>query len=452
MMSTTIGATRAAKSTAEPTGHPQSKKPPAAPKAILTVDRTDDVNPPAMGCDDVVANDCSLRGAVIKANTTAGTDTIALSPGTYTLTIAGIGEEAAMTGDLDLTQSVIIQGAGAASTIIQAGTTPPVPTPGNCTDCIDRVFHVTSSGVTADFMNLTIRHGKEPISGAGIFNSGTARITNSTLSNNVAGNGGGIFNLNTAMISNSTLSNNSASNLGGGFFNANTLTIKNSIVANSPSGGDCVNSGGTFTALGKNFDTDGTGAALDPDFMQVTPAQLNLGPLQNNGGPTQTHDLLTGSVAIDAVTDCARADGMTAVTQDQRGATRPLDGDGNGSSMCDVGAYEAPTCGGVLTPYSQFFTARGGESGVTVTALAGCGWSTSSNVGWIEVVSNQNGTGTEIVSYVVRENFTGIARQGAITIAGQPLTVYQGVESATACVIAIAPTGAGFSASGGRTA
>lgn len=410
-MSLPIGAARVGKATAQSnskinSGSPKSisiptprsptnnrqENAPHAPLATFTVDRTDDVSPPATGCDDVTPNDCSLRGAVIKANTTGGTDTIAVPAGTYTLTIPGIGEEAAMTGDLDLTETVTLQGAGAGSTIIQAGTTSPVPTPAACVDCIDRVFHVVSSGVTAEFMDLTIRHGSEGNAGGAIFNSGTAKVTNSTLTNNHAGNGGGILNGGTLEVTNSTLSsnfgssnaggilnngvtakitnstlsnnfanasgggivnssggleinnatlsNNSASN-GGGIFNLGNVIFKNSIVANSPSGGNCVNLAGTFTALGKNFDTDGTGAALDPDFMTVTPAQLNLGPLQNNGGPTQTHALQAGSVAIDAVIDCTKVDGATAVTEDQRGVTRPIDGDLNTTVLCDVGAYEA---------------------------------------------------------------------------------------------------------------
>jgi hypothetical protein len=77
-----------------------------------------------------------------------------------------------------------------------------------------------------------------------------------------------------------------------------------------------------------------------------------LGPLQDNGGPTPTHALLRGSPAMDRipVSTCTvdhDADPSTpevALTQDQRGGTRPREGDGTSPSGCDVGAYEVTAC------------------------------------------------------------------------------------------------------------
>src|SRR6185295_1677816 len=213
--------------------------------------------------------------------------------------------------------------------------------------------------------NSTLSANSSSRVGGGIQNDGTLKITNSTLSGNTAGfTGGGIGNDHGDLtITNSTVSGNSASSSGGGISNfafgtanisfttmsgnsavqgggiynagdpnLSTVNIKNSIVANSTSGGDCSNSG-TFNPTGTNFTTNGT----CPGFTQVTPAQLNLGPLADNGGPTQTHALLPGSVAIDAVPDCTDVGGSTVGT-DQRGVGRPQ------GSACDVGAYEFVPC------------------------------------------------------------------------------------------------------------
>lgn len=104
---------------------------PAALFATFDVDRTDD-NAGATACTGAL-NDCSLRGAIIAANANGvGADTINLPAGTYTLTLAGINEDLGATGDLDITSNITIAGAGAASTIIQAGTTN--------ANGIDRVF------------------------------------------------------------------------------------------------------------------------------------------------------------------------------------------------------------------------------------------------------------------------------------------------------------------------
>src|SRR5690349_19345257 len=50
----------------------------------------------------------SLRSAIIAANAHAGADTILLPAGTYTLTISGNNENAAATGDLDITDALTI--------------------------------------------------------------------------------------------------------------------------------------------------------------------------------------------------------------------------------------------------------------------------------------------------------------------------------------------------------
>lgn len=206
--------------------------------------------------------------------------------------------------------------------------------------------------------------------GGGIETAGTLIINNSTLSNNSAYIGGGIYNYHSGAsgqdgiltINNSTLSNNSATDSGGGIYNGDMLKVNNStfsgnsannggsihnifgwlylentILANSSNGGDCYNNGTIATNV-NNLIEDGTcNPALSGDPL--------LGPLANNGGATLTHAMLSGSKAIDA------GDNATCLSTDQRGVSRPLDGNDDNMAVCDIGAYEAA---GPSTPTIQF--------------------------------------------------------------------------------------------------
>ncbi len=73
-----------------------------------------------------------MREAIIAANNTAGDDTIDCRVDQpISLSIEGADEDAAATGDLDITSSLTIQGSGARSTIIDG-------------DGIDRVFKIAA--------------------------------------------------------------------------------------------------------------------------------------------------------------------------------------------------------------------------------------------------------------------------------------------------------------------
>jgi CSLREA domain-containing protein len=104
-----------------------------AQAASFTVNSTVDAVDATPGdgvCDDGAGN-CTLGAAIMEANALVGADTITLPTGTYTISIAGTGEDAAETGDLDISDDLTINGAGADTTIIDGGG-------------LDRVFQVFS--------------------------------------------------------------------------------------------------------------------------------------------------------------------------------------------------------------------------------------------------------------------------------------------------------------------
>jgi CSLREA domain-containing protein len=203
----------------------------------------------------------------------------------------------------------------------------------------------------------------------GVHSEARATIDSSTISGNTVnnGNGGGFAGQNT-ILSNSTVSGNKATGdglgtgLGGGvYFTApdtgnlswnqvtianNTapkggglyrvsgaIAIANTIIAKNNGSPDCFRIT-PITSLGHNIDGGaGCGFTNASDKANTDP---RLGPLTNNGGPTQTMALLSGSPAIDA------GDPADCPATDQRGVTRPQDGDGSPPATCDIGAFEAP--------------------------------------------------------------------------------------------------------------
>jgi hypothetical protein len=154
----------------------------------LNVDRADDTA--AANACTAAANDCSLRGAVIRANINPNPDPVVinLQPATtYGLNLTNATQEnAAATGDLDITTSihpVTITGggsAGANATIINAAMLNPATRR-------DRVFHLTKSNVRVTLRALAIRNGQAA-------DDGTSGASTNPTSQNMNRFGGGILN------------------------------------------------------------------------------------------------------------------------------------------------------------------------------------------------------------------------------------------------------------------
>ena len=86
-----------------------------ATTALIVNSTTDmvDANPGNGVCETAPGNNvCTLRAAIQESNALAGADSITLPAGTYILGIAGDGEDASATGDLDIIGDLTINGAG----------------------------------------------------------------------------------------------------------------------------------------------------------------------------------------------------------------------------------------------------------------------------------------------------------------------------------------------------
>jgi CSLREA domain-containing protein len=204
--------------------------------------------------------------------------------------------------------------------------------------------------------NSTISHNTAGNGGGGLFQIAGAVLSNTTISNNnTGGSGGGINNANPATLINVTISGNSASNTGGGIYNPGIgiLTFKNTLIGGniSPSGPDCF--GANFVSQDHNLIGNTSGVQIvGTTTHNIINVNAFLGPLAANGGPTLTHALLPGSPAIETGSnanlppDTFDLDGDVNTSEpipfDQRGTgfNRTAEGNGDGNSTVDIGAFE----------------------------------------------------------------------------------------------------------------
>lgn len=117
-------------------------------------------------------------------------------------------------------------------------------------------------------------------------------------------------------------------------------------------------------------------------------------------------------------------------------------------TMTQAASTEA--CTYSISPTSQPFSYGGGTGNVRVTTASGCSWMATSSA-WITITSGGSGTGPGTVNYSVAANVpSDHGRGGALTIAGQIVTVNQGADpTCNAPNYSISPVSASVPASGG---
>jgi autotransporter-associated beta strand protein len=232
------------------------------------------------------------------------------------------------------------------------------------------------NGATLTLTDCNVSGNTASTTGGGILTTNTADLTATgcTFSGNVGANNGGAVSIgnSAAAFTNCTFSGNSqtaANSQGGGAVNFASGAISATFTHCTFTGNTCAGSEGggalrvkgvgvrlAYCLLSGNTASGGTGpdlytsadliftganivaAAIGGGGSTSDPAPITtaptLGALASNGGRTQTCALLTGSPSgIDAATG-------SALSTDQRGSAR-VDGDVNGSTIADLGAYEA---------------------------------------------------------------------------------------------------------------
>jgi hypothetical protein len=250
--------------------------------------------------------------------------------------------------------------------------------------------------------NNTISGNVAAAEGGGVYVYGELSLSSSTVSSNSAVDGGGIYATggNSASgslsLSNSTISSNSAEKRGGGLYlEASVVHLLNTTIADNRvttgTGGGILQESGSQartknTIFARNLgvasipdncdrpavseghnleDADTCGFSLTPGDGDIVGMNAILGPLADNGGPTFTHALGEGSPAIDA------ADNVGCPSVDQRGVLRPIDGNRDRVTVCDIGSYERdprappPVIAGLDTKHLKIsFGSHGGENAI----------------------------------------------------------------------------------------
>jgi CSLREA domain-containing protein len=243
------------------------------------------------------AGEFSLREAIGFANISTDAETITFHPsltsgGPATLTLTG--------GDLEIRNSMTINGPGAPVLTIDASGNDPTPTTNNGDG--SRVFTIFGvvGGSTVTISGLTLTGGDAGSRGGAVSNSADLTLTRVTISGNSAGtpstggHGGGIANSSGNLIINgSTISGNSTvtgGNGGGIHSHFGSMTITGSTI----SGNSTATSG-----FGGGIYSGYTATTIDSSTISGNSAQTGGGVVQNGIGylMTITNSTISGNSA-----------------------------------------------------------------------------------------------------------------------------------------------------------
>lgn len=280
---------------------------PTAQAFIFEVNNTADIPDALPGdgiCETATGNNtCTLRAAIQETNAWYGADTIIVPTGTYLITIEGVSENGAATGDFDISGNLTITGAGPGLTIIDGQK--------NTLTNPDRIFDIFT-GYTVTLSGLTLQNGRVNNNGGAILHrGGQLNINNTSILDSEAltsGEGGGaIANQGNLTISNSTIQGNYSKTDGGAISQSigNTTLVRSLIHQNSAerNGGGLSISNGTFSIDSSTISENYAITQLAGGIYNTASLIIDNSTIANNRAPTFGAGILSfGNPAIATLT------------------------------------------------------------------------------------------------------------------------------------------------------
>jgi len=419
---------------------------PANAAGPFTVNSTADTHDANQGdgiCADASGN-CTLRAAVEETNNDATPgDQIIVPGGTYLISLDTISVQNGQSITGSGSPGPVIDGSGLPGylDVFFAGNPDPITFDGlqfvNSGDgTIDQAV-IDQGGDSLTVKNSTFTGNK----GRGIWGeSGTTSVVNSTFYGNVGlavdAENNELDLTNVTIDGNGIPSGQPNSPYGGGVgVYALVNNIRDSIVSNNQPR-NCPNTVGFPVYGDHSLDADGSCGFSGSGNITGNPL---LGPLAYNGGPSdraQTQALQSGSPAIDSGnnTSCSRAD--------ERGVTRPQDGNGGGTAVCDMGAYElqAASTGASLKPGSTTCNGVYGGSGKDVVVPSGASCTLLPGTRVSHDVSVQKGGSFSAQGISIGHDLKA-DKAATVTVCGSSVGHDLDVQNGTSVVIGDAPNG-----------
>jgi PKD repeat protein len=195
-----------------------------------------------------------------------------------------------------------------------------------------------------------------------------------------------------------------------------TLTIAGQMFTVTQEGIIC-----TYTVAPTTFNFSGAGGAGGVDVVTANVCEwsimihddwITLGDGGGETSPTRVNNFGSSTVTFTVAVNNTSSPRTGALTI-------------AGQTVTITQAAPTSSCTYTVSPSSATFSASGGNNSFNVTTQTACNWTPTTTDSWITITSG-SGTGNGTVNYSVAAHSSTSNRTGAITLADQTFTVFQG--------------------------